>query len=220
MTNEVEFTDTEGDCSTIRLVGRKLQWWCAGRCHDGDLKNLEWGLLGGMQALANPRKSHMMARLVAPAEGPERQQLKADLGRLATIAGACFTTHSDEADFWAATMRMDSGIKRTIAGSASGVREVQFTDTEGDSSTLKLHNKHLQWWSGGTCYSRDLKELIWGPVGGCTAVVAPEHSMLVARLVRPAEGPERQLLKLHICHMCAVSRTPITFCTEELTSVD
>jgi len=61
--------------------------------------------------------------------------------------------------------------------------EVAFTDVKGDTSTLKLVDKRMEWWVGGRCDLDDINKLRWLMHG---AIRAPQHTALNARLVNPA----------------------------------
>ena len=85
---------------------------------------------------------------------------------------------------------------------------VSFTDTEGDTSTLKLDDatRFLSWHAQGRCFLERIRVLefhsSWNG-SSMAAIRAPQHSALIAKLVDPAAGPARDrvasdLLNLHL----------------------
>ena len=65
--------------------------------------------------------------------------------------------------------RRAAGVRGRLARAAASVPaaggppEVSFTDTGGNSSTLRVgNNGRLQWWSGGRCLAKSVAALGWG----------------------------------------------------------
>ena len=83
----------------------------------------------------------------------------------------------------------------------AGNLSVSFVDTEGDKSTIRLDTatRQLSWHVRGQCYLERIRILQFDPA--TAAVIAPEHPQLIARLVEPAAGPERDLLIRNIAIM-------------------
>ena len=91
---------------------------------------------------------------------------------------------------------------------------VQFTDTEGDVSTLKLVEGKLQWWATtkgkneDTVYDKNLRHLAWGvDQQGYDCIYTKQHQGLFARLVQPKKGPLRDRLKQDLVKLAIVART-------------
>jgi len=78
---------------------------------------------------------------------------------------------------------------------------VSFTDTEGDTSTLRLDSatRQLSWHTGGHCYLQHISFLKFDAPKA--AIIAPEHRALIARLVDPPAGLERDRLIRKIAGM-------------------
>ena len=85
---------------------------------------------------------------------------------------------------------------------------VTFVDAQGDRSTIVLRGTTLSWHAGGVCYLDAIAKL--KVVGCCDTVAAPEHSSLVAELVDPPPGPERQRLFDDIVRMARCAGVPLS----------
>eukprot|EP01050_Picozoa_sp_SAG11_P012790 SAG11_NODE_1446_length_4891_cov_1.703673_2_plen_428_part_00 len=84
----VGFKDTEGDASELKLdpSTNQLSWWCHGRCYLENITVLTFAA-GAIKAPQNPA---LIARLVDPPEGVERERMLANIYRMATNGGrAC-----------------------------------------------------------------------------------------------------------------------------------
>ena len=93
-TEEVSFTDRDGDVSTLRTKGDGLQWWCNGRCFVQSVAELVWTSSSSVAEddatrvdVLTTSTGQPRAVLAKPSAGPEREALKRELMRLATVAG-------------------------------------------------------------------------------------------------------------------------------------
>ena len=81
--------------------------------------------------------------------------------------------------------------------------ELTFTDSEDDISTIKISTTcgggHMSWWAGGCEYLAHMTRLKYDSGSGC--LMAPENDQLMATLVKPAVGPERDALIMGLVHM-------------------
>ncbi len=103
---EASFTDREGDVSTLRTDGDSLQWWCNGRCYVKAVDELVWttsssssssvpagvedaarSQVAGTEDVLTTAAGQPRAVLAEPQPGPERDALKQELMRLASVAG-------------------------------------------------------------------------------------------------------------------------------------
>ncbi len=97
---EVSFTDRDGDVSTLRTDGDGLQWWCNGRCYVKSVDELVWttssscvaedvagGQVVGTEDVLTTAAGQPRAVLAEPQRGGERDALKQELMRLASVAG-------------------------------------------------------------------------------------------------------------------------------------
>eukprot|EP00930_Biecheleria_cincta_P042516 TRINITY_DN2925_c1_g1_i1.p1 TRINITY_DN2925_c1_g1~~TRINITY_DN2925_c1_g1_i1.p1 ORF type:complete len:525 (-),score=162.95 TRINITY_DN2925_c1_g1_i1:415-1989(-) len=87
--------------------------------------------------------------------------------------------------------------------SSSSSSSVSFTDTEGDRSTLRLDHQMLSWHAGGRCYLEHIQRLEFD--ADTNAISAPEHPALVARLVDPPAGLQRDALIQDIVQMAGAA---------------
>jgi len=97
---------------------------------------------------------------------------------------------------------LDAG-REEVPCSKPTSRSVSFTDTEGDRSTLRLDHQMLSWHAGGRCYLERIKRLEFD--ARTNAIKAPEHPALVARLVDPPAGLQRDALVQDIVHMAGIA---------------
>lgn len=99
---EVSFTDRDGDFSTLRTDGDSLQWWCNGRCYVKAVNELVWttsrsscapaedaacGQVADTEDVLTTAAGQPRAVLAVPRPGPERDALKQELMRLVSVAG-------------------------------------------------------------------------------------------------------------------------------------
>merc|ERR1712046_12793 len=77
---DVKFTDTEKDASTLLASpDGKLEWHANGKLESGDVQ----ALILKDQAIKVPGSSRLVARLVDPPPGPNREAMLRSLARLA-----------------------------------------------------------------------------------------------------------------------------------------
>jgi hypothetical protein len=103
-----------------------------------------------------------------------------------------------------------------LMGADPGDMEVSFTDTEADISTLKLSDGVLSWWSGGRCFVEKLTSLVWehdisNPDHPKDVIRAPQSSVLVARLISPPTGPEREALATKVTQLAVEAAVDLAF---------
>jgi hypothetical protein len=170
----VSFTDIEGDVTTLQLKGRSLSWHSGGRCYLSKITQLK--LTDGGSCIIAPEHSALIARLVEPAAGPDRDQLLRDITAMAGAAGAAL-----------------------IRGAVAPI--VSFVDMEGDRSTIRLDpaTNQLSWFCDGRCHLKKINSLKLTKGGNC--IVAPENSVLTANLVKPPRGPDRECLVRDLARM-------------------
>ena len=92
-------------------------------------------------------------------------------------------------------------VENIISSADASDIYVSFKDTAGDTNTLILDSatRQLSWHSGGHCYLQHISILEFDAAKA--AIIAPEHEALIAQLVDPPVGLERDRLIRKIAGM-------------------
>lgn len=151
-----DFVDKEGDCSTIRLAGGRIQWWANGSFEDY-VSALEYDPDAPM--LKVPGHGRLIAVIKSPTGSALDETIEA-VRRMARSAGVDFAVKS---------------AKSAVSPS--------FVDAEGDRSTIKLVNGVLQWWANNSIELDRIPALEFDPQGPTLKV--PGNGRLIARIQTP-----------------------------------
>ena len=164
----------------------------------------------GVSITTAPMTSMALAQGEALTSTPEEVEAKilriAEMGfERARVEQAIHAAFDDPA---LAVEYLITGIPAAVPEFNAGVAipTVSFTDTEGDTSTLKLDDatRFLSWHANGMCFLERIRLLefhsSWNG-SSMAAILAPEHSSLIAQLVHPAPGPARDRLLRDIVSM-------------------
>lgn len=164
---QVSFVDSEGDGNSLKLFGDRMSWHDthSDECFLASITRLVYQAEDN--TIIAPENAELVCTVVDPSDS---EALLMAITEMAVMAGV------------------------SIQGFPQ-VRQVHFTDQEGDGNTLKLFGRRISWHDTHTdqCLLASVTRLVYREEDN--AIVAPEVDILVSRQAVPLEGDTASMLR-------------------------